>query len=420
MIVGITGSGGKTSLMFLFAEELSKIGKVLVTTTTKIFEPNVDQYENFMLTDSNKILKGNNLNIDIIGLKIENGKLLSPDENVVLKLKSEYDYILYEGDGSKRKMMKFWNENEPCIIKGTSIIIGVGNIKITGKDFNEENVHRYNMYINNNNYKKYKIENLKKTENKIKIDDNILTHYLKNGKFFGNSFDGKKIIFFNGVEEKNEIIRCVKSYSEIDNFTFGSVMEKKLYIPKKISAVIMCSGEGKRFGKNKLLEKIDGIPMVEILFKKMKSFPFDKVYAVYKDNEILDIINKYDIIPLKNDKYFLGQSESIKKGVENIKNGAIMFFTGDMPFLKEDTVMEIIAGFYENGDITVPRINNHNSSPVIFPERYRDELLNLNGDAGGRSIVKKSKCVKYIDFSDEKEFMDIDTKEDLNILEGGK
>ena len=38
-ITAITGSGGKTSLMFRLAEELSLKGKVLITTTTKIFAP---------------------------------------------------------------------------------------------------------------------------------------------------------------------------------------------------------------------------------------------------------------------------------------------------------------------------------------------------------------------------------------------
>ena len=36
-IITITGAGGKTSLMFSLARELSTLGRVLVTTTTKIF-----------------------------------------------------------------------------------------------------------------------------------------------------------------------------------------------------------------------------------------------------------------------------------------------------------------------------------------------------------------------------------------------
>lgn len=69
MTVGITGSGGKTSLMFLLAKELSKKGRVLVTTTTKIYEPLKDKYEYLFLTEKNEKIKGNGKNIFILGKK---------------------------------------------------------------------------------------------------------------------------------------------------------------------------------------------------------------------------------------------------------------------------------------------------------------------------------------------------------------
>ena len=43
-VVSLVGAGGKTSLMFRLARELSIAGDaVLTTTTTKIFEPSGDQ-----------------------------------------------------------------------------------------------------------------------------------------------------------------------------------------------------------------------------------------------------------------------------------------------------------------------------------------------------------------------------------------
>ncbi|MGL5542642.1 MAG: hypothetical protein ACRDB2_04840, partial [Fusobacteriaceae bacterium] len=45
-VVSFTGGGGKTSLIFLLAEELSRKGRVLITTTTKIYIPSEEEYEN--------------------------------------------------------------------------------------------------------------------------------------------------------------------------------------------------------------------------------------------------------------------------------------------------------------------------------------------------------------------------------------
>ena len=40
-ITAIIGAGGKTSLMLALAKELAELGKVIVSTSTKIFEPEV-------------------------------------------------------------------------------------------------------------------------------------------------------------------------------------------------------------------------------------------------------------------------------------------------------------------------------------------------------------------------------------------
>ena len=214
-VTGITGSGGKTSLMFCLAEELSKHGKVLVTTTTKIYEPDENIYEELFLTENKKYFKGKGKNIFVLGLKVENGKLISPDEKDIEKIKSQYDYILYEGDGSKQKFMKFWNEYEPCILPFTDTVIGVGNIKALGLPFNEENVHRYNMYMNKNN----------KFYEKKYIDFEILKSYLTEGKFFGN-FKGRKIIFLNGVENFEEIKTALKLQKKNKKFYVWFCQEK--------------------------------------------------------------------------------------------------------------------------------------------------------------------------------------------------
>ena len=381
-VIGITGSGGKTSLMFLLANELSKRGKVLVTTTTKIYKPLEEQYEYLFLIDKNKKIKGTGKNIFVLGKKIENGKIISPNEINILKVKSCYDYIIYEGDGSKQKFMKFWKENEPCILSFTDLVIGVGNIKSLNLLFNEENIHRYNMYINNNKNEEIKY-----------IDKNVLKDYFLKGKFFKN-YEGKKIIFLNGVENFNEIKIALEFQKEIKNFVYGSIKDKKVYTNKNISAVVMGSGKSERFGKNKLLEKINGISMIEILLKKLVLFSFKNIFVTYKDKEILEICRKYNVIPLENKKYFLGQSESIKLGVKNIKDENIMFFTGDMPLLSEETIFRIISEY--NGKITIPMVKNEKFSPVIFPNRYKKTLMLLSGDNGGREIIKNEKNLDFI------------------------
>ncbi|MBW2707410.1 MAG: putative selenium-dependent hydroxylase accessory protein YqeC, partial [Deltaproteobacteria bacterium] len=52
-VISLVGAGGKTSLMFKLAHELSRTGgSVLTTTTTKILEPEPDQSSCVIVSDS--------------------------------------------------------------------------------------------------------------------------------------------------------------------------------------------------------------------------------------------------------------------------------------------------------------------------------------------------------------------------------
>ena len=181
----------------------------------------------------------------------------------------------------------------------------------------------------------------------------------------------------------------------------------------------MGSGESKRFGSNKLLKKINGVPMIEILLKKLSELPFKKIIVTYKDREIFDICKKYPVIPVKNERYFLGQSESIKLGTAYIENEDMIFFTGDMPFLTVDTIKKIISKLWENSCITIPCLKEKRFSPVAFPNRYKEELMKLSGDTGGREIIKKENInsLNFVKFNSKREFIDIDTEEEFEKIE---
>ena len=72
-IITLTGAGGKTSLMMALATELAQIGKVLITTTTKIYKPLNTQFQKLILKDSAFVGQGKN--IFVLGNSIEDNKL---------------------------------------------------------------------------------------------------------------------------------------------------------------------------------------------------------------------------------------------------------------------------------------------------------------------------------------------------------
>lgn len=203
-IITITGAGGKTTLMLLLSRELSKLGKVMVTTTTKIYTPDKNQFEKMYI--GNEEITGENKNIFVVGKEIKDKKLIGLEYDGIKNLKKDFDYILIEGDGSKEKLLKEWNGLEPCIPNFSNVIIGVINLDIIDLDLIEENIHRFELF--KEKYPAY--------INK-KVSFNFLKEYIKNGKFFGENKTAKKYIFLNGVdgEKKPEKEKIAKELQEI-------------------------------------------------------------------------------------------------------------------------------------------------------------------------------------------------------------
>ena len=199
----------------------------------------------------------------------------------------------------------------------------------------------------------------------------------------------------------------------------------------KISAVIMASGFSKRMGENKLLLKYMGMSFIENTIKKVLESGFYEINLVTSHNEIENIYRNlletngfkkeknHNFIITKNHNPDKGISESIKLGVKNLKPcDAYMFFTADQPKLSTETIKYIMSKA-EIDRIIIPKYNNENGSPTIFGGNFKDNLLYLEGDTGGKQIVQENKGkVKYLDIKNVEEGIDIDTQEEYRKLIG--
>ncbi|MCK5780609.1 MAG: putative selenium-dependent hydroxylase accessory protein YqeC, partial [Psychrilyobacter sp.] len=180
-IISITGAGGKTSLIFFLAKTLSKKGRVLITTTTKIYIPEKQYFEKLYI--GNSVVMGDSKNIVVEGRGTLENKLLGLTYDEIEDRKKLYDYILIEADGSKRKLLKGWNDSEPCIPNFTTLTIGVVNLKSIGLTINKENIHRLKIFQKNTSEAVGKL-----------ITSDILIKYIETGSFF-QKINSKNIIF---------------------------------------------------------------------------------------------------------------------------------------------------------------------------------------------------------------------------------
>ena len=147
-VISLVGAGGKTSLMFCLARELSGQGAaVLSTTTTKIYTPNRRQSSVVMISESTKALVIRAEEILKRHSHISAGRRLIPFHNKLKGFPPEaiddiwrsgvFRWIIVEADGAAKRPLKAPADHEPVIPQSSKWVIGVVGLKAVGKALTE-------------------------------------------------------------------------------------------------------------------------------------------------------------------------------------------------------------------------------------------------------------------------------------------
>ncbi|HEA66337.1 MAG TPA: putative selenium-dependent hydroxylase accessory protein YqeC [Desulfobacterales bacterium] len=155
-VVSFSGAGGKTSLMFRLARELSKEGgPVLTTTTTKIRMPTPDQSPGVIYSVSSEELLSKARNIFQIHRHFSAGAQISSNKKVLgfppdfvdeLWYSGMFRWILVEADGAAGRSIKVPGPDEPVIPACSNIVIGVLGLDAIGKPLDNRSVFRPRLF----------------------------------------------------------------------------------------------------------------------------------------------------------------------------------------------------------------------------------------------------------------------------------
>ncbi|WP_291648536.1 NTP transferase domain-containing protein [Clostridium sp.] len=179
-----------------------------------------------------------------------------------------------------------------------------------------------------------------------------------------------------------------------------------------MNGIILASGFSRRMGKNKLLMNIGEEVILQKVIREIKKSDISNIILVAREDSVIEIGIREEIQVIKNKFAIYGQSQSIKFGLTMVDvNQNFMFFCGDQPFIDSISINKLVTASLNFKDsIIIPRANGKTGSPVIFPKFLKDELEALEGDFGGREVIKSNKSkVIYIDIDNELFLQDIDT-----------
>ena len=184
----------------------------------------------------------------------------------------------------------------------------------------------------------------------------------------------------------------------------------------KLGCVIMASGQGRRFGGNKLMADFHGEPMIARALSATEGI-FERRVVVTRHREVADLCKERGVEAVLHD--YPDRADTVRLGLEAVGDAAgCLFCPGDQPFLRQETVATLaLAAVNCPCAIWRTAFADSPGSPVLFPKWAFPELSSLPRGYGGGFVAKKyPQWVKTVSVRDKRELMDVDSPEDLRKL----
>ena len=187
----------------------------------------------------------------------------------------------------------------------------------------------------------------------------------------------------------------------------------------KIKMIYLAAGNSRRFGNNKLYHEIAGRPMflygLDILEQVLKE----------TENTVLTVVTVYEEIrkevltrkKIWKDRMVVVDSPDSEKGIScSIRAGLTgtaadyyLFCVADQPWILTETILELIRKTTEKHCLGGwVQWNDISGNPTIFSKELLPQLMALDGDTGGKSILRKQKTICVVQAKQASEIKDID------------
>lgn len=195
----------------------------------------------------------------------------------------------------------------------------------------------------------------------------------------------------------------------------------------KTSVIILAAGASSRLGSPKQLLAYAGATLLQHSIEAAQSSDASSVFVVLGANAdlIKSEINHTTANVVVNPDWKEGMASTIRCGLQTlveIHSGteAVVFMVADQPFVTAallNNLMELNRN--EQRSIVASKYGSTFGTPVLFTRKFFPELMELTGDVGAKSLVRKyMNEAAFVSFPEGE--IDIDTVEDYQKLDGGR
>jgi molybdenum cofactor cytidylyltransferase len=195
------------------------------------------------------------------------------------------------------------------------------------------------------------------------------------------------------------------------------------------AGIILAAGMSNRFGQPKQLVRFQGRTLIETVVDAALGSQLEHIALVLGhacDESLRALSQRVDnprLDILENEDYSKGMSLSIQMGLRKVKHDypSVMFLLADQPLIRSEMIDLLLKKYWSSDkDICVPCSCGQRGNPTIFSRRFYDQIFAITGDTGARKIIDHyPDQVLQVELDDPVFFSDIDTPDDLDVLNKG-
>lgn len=249
---------------------------------------------------------------------------------------------------------------------------------------------------------------------------------------------------YNGVDE---ILRSIAAGLEVDKAAItrlgvGGLLKETADRPlprgagdvaatgrkRRVAALVLAAGQSRRMGgRNKLLQEIQGVPLVRRMVNAAAGSACGGVVVVtgHEAARVESALPRTGVVTVRCRDYATGLSASLRAGIAALPEDidAVVVCLGDMPKIGSAEIDRLIAAYdpLQDRAVCVPTFRGKRGNPVLWDRRFFAELMDLKGDVGARHLIgEHAHLVCEVAMDDESVLTDVDTRQALQSLKRGQ
>jgi molybdenum cofactor cytidylyltransferase len=184
------------------------------------------------------------------------------------------------------------------------------------------------------------------------------------------------------------------------------------------SAVVPAAGAAKRFGGDKLVALIDGVPLIDRTLGCLLDAGVTEIVVVLPPAAAWTLhaarLRDPAVRVVENPDPSRGMFSSIQIGLGAATGRPVAVLPGDMPFVQSATVRALFDYAKDERGLVSPRLNGRRGHPVILPADVREAVLAAD-PRGPLNEVLKPFAARFVnvDVADQGAVRDVDVVEDV-------